>query len=740
MNSKYFNGDWIWDIETYPNIVTFAFIKSDGSETRLFELSSRLYEMSELLDFCRYAKVNKFRFVGFNSLSFDYVVLHWILKKAIECKSNGKKLSLTPTQIYKYAMKVIDSKRGGEYGITVRNEDVMIDQLDLYKMCHFDNKTKATSLKLLEFNMRLNNIQDLPFDVGASLTQDQMDTLIEYNKFDIYATKEFYHLCYDAIDFRRELTERYNFDCTNLNDGKVGGKFFMKKIEEIVPNAFYESVGGRQVLKKTPRDFVAIRECIFDYVRFKDQGLKELKNWFSKQVITETKGVFKDIEEHNLGGLSKYCEMVVKKEKFPSKPDEYDINEFKLSHPLGWIEEVELKATETLKDDDGNPVKEEYVCDKTGKVKSRNVKVNKKSYYGCYNIAETLNVVIDGFRIDFGVGGLHGSGIGTFEESDNYLICDLDVKSYYPNLAISNRVYPEHLNEVFCDAYEEFYNERAKIPKSNPVNKAYKDGLNIVYGDSNSEFSAFYDPKYTMTITVNGQLSLCMLIERLIDVCGIKMIQGNTDGFTFMIRKDMVDVMKDNVSRWEKLTGLEMEDVYYSKMFIRDVNNYIGIYTDGSIKAKGAYEYEPLRSLKLMTIHKNMSALVVPMAVEHEVTGKGSAIDFIKNHKDPFDFMLRTKVPRSSKLVLEVDGIDVPQQNICRYYPSTEGGYLTKIMPPLKEGDEMRRMSIESGVKVKTCNDMSTFTWDIDYDYYIKEAEKLLEPFRSSYINRASLN
>ena len=178
-----------------------------------------------------------------------------------------------------------------------------------------------------------------------------------------------------------------------------------------------------------------------------------------------------------------------------------------------------------------------------------------------------------------------------------------------------------------------------------------------MYGDSNSEFSAFYDPKYTMSITINGQLTLCMLMERLIDVCGIKIIQSNTDGFTFLIKKDMLDIMKTHVSRWENLTGLEMEDAYYKSMFMRDVNNYVGLYEDGSVKSKGAYEYEPLRSMKLTHMHKNHSALVVPMAVEHELLGRGYAEDFIRSHKDKFDFMLRTKVPRGSRLVLEMDGV-----------------------------------------------------------------------------------
>ena len=142
------------------------------------------------------------------------------------------------------------------------------------------------------------------------------------------------------------------------------------------------------------------------------------------------------------------------------------------------------------------------------------------------------------------------------------------------------------------------------------------------------------------------------------------------------------------------------------------------------VKAKGRYAYKDLGW------HQNHSALVVPMAVEHEVLGKGCVEHFIMNHKDPYDFLLSTKVPRSSRLVLVSEcGLDIDLQNICRYYPSTTKGKLVKIMPPLEEGGEERRLGIMTEWDVKVCNNMKDFTWEINYEYYIFEARKLLEPF-----------
>lgn len=726
---KYFENDWIYDIETYPNIITFAFMKADKSEKKIFEISSRENNLQEFLSFCRESKNKNYRWVGFNNLGFDYPVIHWVLEKAKAAKQKGARFSLTPNTIYKYAMKVIDSKRDGGFGISVKSEDFIIKQLDLFKMCHYDNKAKMTSLKLLEFNMRLDKIEDLPFPVGKSLTLDEMQVLVDYNFNDIEATHRFYELCYDAIKFREELTQKYDFDCTNLNDSKIGEQFFIRKIESENPSAFYETTSdGRKKMKQTKRDCIVVKDCIFDYVAFARPEFKEVKKWFQRQVITETKGALNDIEEHLLGDVAKYSEMITKEVKFKNKPTEKDKLEFLKLHPKGWFEERELKALEILRDDKGEPVTE-IVIDSKGKAKVKNVKVPKKSYYGCYNIAENLNVVINGFRYDFGTGGIHGSVCGVVKADDEYEIWDWDVASFYPNMAISNRIYPEHLNESFCDSYESFYKERSNYAKGTGENLAIKLGLNATYGNSNSQYSPFYDPKYTMSITIGGQLSLCMLMERLIDRCDVKLIQANTDGFTVKIHKSKIDEMIDHVKRWEKVTGLVMEDSHYSAMYIADVNNYIAFYTNGKMKSKGRYEYKPQKGLELTHLHKNHSAMVIQMATEHQVLGLGTAEDFIKNHKDPFDFMLRAKVPRSSRLVLNLDGVDIEQQNICRYYPALNGGELIKIMPPLEGKDEERRLSLESGWLVKTCNDMSKFEWDINYDYYIQEAEKLLKPF-----------
>lgn len=720
---NYIPNDYIYDIETYPNVFTLATSSSDGKVVRVWEVSDRMNQTQEILNYLRHLAKKKWRQVGFNNLGFDYPVLHAIMEQAREAKRQGFEYYINARDVYNIAMAQIQTARDG-FAKVIKSEEEIIPQIDLFKINHFDNKAKATSLKTLEFNMRSENIEDLPFPVGKELTFDEIDVLKFYNLHDVAETKKFYHYNVGAIKLREDLTNKYGFNCMNLSDTDIGTRFFMQKIEKVKPDAFYKKTPYGKQKKQTKRNKIVIKDCLFNYLKFDTEEFKSLHDWFSKQVITETKGVFSDVEESSLGELSKYCEMVTKRVKFKSKPSDKELSEFMKQHPKGWVEEQELKAMETVKDENGNLIKEEYLDD-NGVLKTRNKKVPKISYYGYYNVAETLNVLFKDFRVDLGVGGLHGAKRGTIKETETHSIMSYDVASMYPNIAIANRVYPEHLGESFCDSYEDFYNERKKFPKGTPENLAIKLGLNSVYGKSNDKYSPFLDPMYTMKITINGQLSLCMLMEQIVLRCDARLIMANTDGFEFYIEKSKEDLAKSIVAEWEKIVGLQMELAMYKAMYIRDVNNYYSVYDNGSVKMKGAYEYLDL------AWHKNFSALVIPMAVKKQVIDGIDYREFLHNHKDEYDFMLRVKVPRNCSLVLvdEESETENKLQNVCRYYPSVDGGKLVKIMPPLEGSFDFRRLSVESNWKVKPCNNMKEFDWNIDYDYYIQEIEKLIEPF-----------
>lgn len=614
---------YVHDIENYPNVFLFGAIHALTETPYIFEISHRRDDRQAFYLFTEYLREHRAEEVGYNNLGYDYPVQHSILNNI---------MYITNADIYKKGDSIINAGDENRFAHMVWEKDWIVPQLDLYKIHHFDNQAKRTSLKTLEFNMRMENIEDLPFTPGTYLTDSQIDTLRQYLIHDLKATLMFYKHSKKLIDFRRELSAKYGRNFMNHNDTKIGKDYFIMELEKSGIQCFEP---GSRKPRQTHRLSIALNSVIFPYVRFEQPEFNRVLNWLRQQVITETKGVFTD-----------------------------------------------------------------------------------------------LSADINGFSFDFGTGGIHGSiESQTIRSTENYVIVDLDVRSFYPNLAISNELFPAHLGKQFCTIYKNVYDMRSSYPKGTPENAMLKLALNGVYGDSNNVYSPFYDPAYTMAITINGQLLLCMLAEELLKIPGLSMIQANTDGLTVYVPRVFTGQVEQVRHAWEKLTRLQLEEAIYDVMFIRDVNNYIAVYEGGKkVKRKGAY----CHSVDLGW-HQNHSMQVVAKAAEAALVHNKDIRDFITSHDDVHDFMLVTKVPRNSKLLWG----DKQVQNITRYYVSTDGAPLTKVMPPLAKSLKLnpdapeRRMSVCKGWLTTECNDMKRFNRaTLNYDFYIKEAEKLVAPLR----------
>lgn len=629
-------NDWIYDIETYPNIFTF-WAEHAWSNTRVgFEISPWCNDLQTMLEWFHWARANNVRMVGFNNVGFDYPVMHYILQ-------NHHYMSVE--LIYAEAQRIISTPWNNRFDNIIYDNDCIIPQVDLFKIHHFDNTARATSLKMIEYVRRSQNIGDLPFPAGTAIPEYGREMMHTYNGHDVSETKGFYHASIDQLKLRANMQRNYGLNCINWSNSKIGKEFLIKKLEEHDPNYCYDRSRGRREPRQTPRPYgINLGEVIFPYVRFEQPEFNRVLNWLRSQTILETKGVFKDLSA-TVGGL-------------------------------------------------------EYV---------------------------------------FGTGGLHGSMSKTIVRSTRtYILIDVDVKSYYPNLGIKNRLYPEHMGPEFCTIYEEFYNFRGTFAKKSSENLAVKLGLNSVYGDSNNQFSVFLDPKYTMAITINGQLLLCMLAEQMLKIDGLTVVQANTDGITVLAPRVHSNRVLSVCREWEGLTHLTLETETYESMHIRDVNAYLAKYTQGSgggIKRKGCYRHgidiessaeiqaEQLPLLRNykgeLQWHQDHSAYIIAIAAEQFLLNGVPIRDTVLSHTNALDFMMVVKT--TSAFVTYIG--DTPQQRVTRYYISRDGGDMYKLKK--STGD---RTGINIGWKATECNNLDSFQpGTINADYYIREAEKICQ-------------
>ena len=687
------------DYETICNcfIGVFQHYK-DLTVRRIFVVHESRNDFQDFLKFLNTSVAKKEWHISFNGLSFDAQITQKILDNQTELS----KLSIDELVkwIYSYAQSVIDKSNKGEF-LHYAPYKLKIKQIDLFKLNHWDNKAKMSSLKWIQYSMDWQNVEEMPHQHYEPVTDcNTLNSVIDYCINDVMSTREVLIHSKEQIALRQTLTKEYGIDLYSASEPRISKELFLYFLQQRLgwDKAHIKTL-------RTPRSYIVLADCILPYISFETTEFKNVLDYFRKIVITSTKDGFK-----------------------------YSMN-FK------------------------------------------------------------------GVKTDFGLGGIHGAiASGVYEAKPGWTIMTSDVTSFYPNLAIKNGFHPEHLPaKEFGQLYEWFFEERKKIPKSDPKNYVYKIILNSTYGLTGDENSFLYDPRMTMQITINGQLLLSKLAEMVslaIPECQPLML--NTDGMEMMIPNDKVDLYLSICSVWETMTKLSLEHDQYSKMIIRDVNNYMAVSKGGKVKCKGAFEWEDLSKKKVATFHKNKSFLIIPKAIHAFFVHGTKPEDFLDQNTDIYDYCGAVKakagwhfetrklindVPEKYKVMtieekkkyLEANGwqmswsddnwvksnavsreantglsteqafkITVKQetvvqrtklQKIVRYFISNTGDKMVKCH------QDGREIQVESGEWLQTTvNKMDPSkeynTYDINKKYYLEEIYKEIEGIQAATFNK----
>lgn len=204
---------------------------------------------------------------------------------------------------------------------------------------------------------------------------------------------------------------------------------------------------------------------------------------------------------------------------------------------------------------------------------------------------KTAKIKIGGSTYKLGIGGLHSTEESVCHIADgNYELSDHDVASYYPNIIVQQGLYPPQMGEAFLAIYKGWIAERLAAKRAGQKKKAdgEKTKVNGTFGKTGSKYSILYAPNLLIQTTITGQLALLMLIEML-ELSGISVVSANTDGIVIKTPRPLAWVRDEIIKSWETLTGFETEVARYNALYSRDVNSYIALKDDGTVKLKGAY-------------------------------------------------------------------------------------------------------------------------------------------------------
>ena len=245
----------------------------------------------------------------------------------------------------------------------------------------------------------------------------------------------------------------------------------------------------------------------------------------------------------------------------------------------------------------------------------------------------TLDFDIAGCPHKCAWGGLHGA-IAQYA-GEGYFI-NVDVESYYPAEMIAHKLLSRNVRD--SSKFKGIRDHRIELKHAkDPRQKALKLVVNGTYGASKDKFNALYDPRQANMVCVNGQLMLIDLMHKLVRDVGAEIIQSNTDGVLIRMPDGFdggpdafYDRVDDVAYEWEHRTGMGLEFDEFTRVYQKDVNNYVLVAADGSMKTKGAYvkKLGPL-DYDLAVVNKALVEFMVHgVPVEDTITADDDLIDY----------------------------------------------------------------------------------------------------------------
>lgn len=283
------------DYETLADCFIGVFEATNSQEQEIFICSKHRNDINEIYSFLLNCKDTSSFHFSFNGLSFDAQVTEFILR-------NYETLATSPNpavDIYTFVQNnVIAVQSNSNLRLPYPAWELSVPQVDLFKLNHWDNPAKSSSLKWIQYSMDWDNIQEMPIHHTTSIeTEEQLNTVLQYCINDVRSTKRILDLSREQINLRVALTKEYNIDLYSASEPRISKEIFAYFLTDRLGIPKKEL---RQL--RTHRSQIIVKDIILPYIQFNTPELRKIHDEFKKIVINprETKGSLK-LSMHYMG-------------------------------------------------------------------------------------------------------------------------------------------------------------------------------------------------------------------------------------------------------------------------------------------------------------------------------------------------------------------------------------------------------------------------------------------------------
>lgn len=272
----------VYDIEVLSNIFTYTGYDRQEKKYYQFVIHSSRNDYEKLI---KHLFRGKLIMVGYNNDNYDYPIIHHMINHYEEYKYlNGRELA---QKIYDKSQSIIEERFS-----SVADKNKHIIQIDLFKIWHYDNMAKLTSLKSLQIAMNLPLVEDMPYShTHWVTTEEEIEEILSYNKNDVYATSRFLDITQgdtdnilykgkSKLELRSMVRKKFGINCMNQNDILLGTELILK----LYTQKF--NINPYNVRKNnTPRAIIDLKDCLPAWMKFQTNKFDSLINTFKNTKI-----------------------------------------------------------------------------------------------------------------------------------------------------------------------------------------------------------------------------------------------------------------------------------------------------------------------------------------------------------------------------------------------------------------------------------------------------------------------
>lgn len=255
---------YVYDIECFYNIFTATFIDKDSDDVRVFVIYKDRDDRQALFKFLD----NEVQgLVGYNCINYDSQILEFLFRNK----------QVTTQELRNYSDLIINSE---DRKLDVPEWKLRIPHLDVYKIHHFDNKNRRTSLKWCEFSLDMPNIEDMP---ETKNDVDFIDNVLKYNFNDVISTERLYEVTKKMIELRKELSNMYGLNFMNSSNSRIGSELCL----ELYCRATGKNKRDVRALR-TYNNEIVIKDLLFEYIKFETLPFQQVYNYFKSLIVSTT--------------------------------------------------------------------------------------------------------------------------------------------------------------------------------------------------------------------------------------------------------------------------------------------------------------------------------------------------------------------------------------------------------------------------------------------------------------------